>query len=38
MADIFGKFYNDASQTVKKVRTKSEIFAESVKIKTRLGQ
>ncbi|HRD02282.1 MAG TPA: hypothetical protein PLP57_06535 [Candidatus Saccharicenans sp.] len=36
MADIFGKFYNDASKTVKKVRTKSEIFAESVKIKNQI--
>jgi len=36
MADIFGKFYNDASKTVKKVKTKSEIFAESVKIKNQI--
>jgi len=36
MADIFGKFYTDASKTVKKVKTKSEIFAESVKIKNQI--
>jgi len=36
MADIFDKFYKDVTKAIKKVKTKSEIFTESMKIKNQI--